>query len=1022
MQQCLKVWAPEKYGAPEPIVEPDERLDNTQLRRQEALAVIADKTRRHQHEAAICIQRVARGKAGREKAAATQHRQQSAVKIQAAARGRADRARVDALRKQHAAAKDIQRVARGNAGRARVEALRRERELRELSAAEAEKVLKERAQAEADRKAKQRAEAEAREQARRDEAAKAALAEREAEEEARRAAAREKRAAEQARKERLALEAQAKKKAAHDRKLAEAEAEAARQRAREEQREREVAAARRIQRGVRSHLARKNMYHLRSELHTKYQLSQMQRAESERRRIAEERVAAARLEQVERQRRKEEAARAAKEQAARAQEAEARRVRDEQARREKDEAARAAIAKAQAEAKRRMAEEMAVEAERREARDLAATQINRIARGHLGRKRVQGIVADRANAALARSRELERVKDLEARRQALQHADATRAAALAAEMAMPLPSWSLTGGMGGSMGAGGGFGSSDQLLDLTGGGGSGMPVMPAAPLFSPPAVLMAGARSSSPPPPHATLAFTAGDGSGRGSGRGRGGMAPEPERDEDVDGAASQVELAPPASRRSLRAVHARARSPPHASLTGSRRHRSPATTLEPRSRSRGRSRSRSRSRGRGAAASLGHARRDLKSRSRSPGYRGELSPAALAPLDTSAANARGGGGASSFLPDIKSPHEPAPPKVVIKGAVDDPTVQRSPDRRRSTGSGPVSADTIRRQLEGARRPNTTGSVLETDGTLSPHASGSDRRRSTRHNVSPLAATPNGSYTPMSSVRHLAFLDPTGDSGEVRWNTLRQARRTGFTGSSSQPYLKHWRRQLAALMDQFATVRHMRRCVAEVRSAHPTIDNEQAFCALADCNGDVRLAIGRLVDEQFVAELQSLVRVVDVTGFVSDRFGSELAASPAAATTATSGGAGGGGGVATPPASHSRPYLPSVSSPASPVGAGDGFTYGPPSPHTLATASRASSPWAVASSLSMKGEFGTHRHMSNSASLPTVGLRRSVLEDTSHTPPVRRRARRADKLPAKKFNPRVKVSPPRIGRAGMRDA
>lgn len=63
-------------------------------------------------------------------------------------------------------------------------------------------------------------------------------------------------------------------------------------------------------------------------------------------------------------------------------------------------------------------------------------------------------------------------------------------------------------------------------------------------------------------------------------------------------------------------------------------------------------------------------------------------------------------------------------------------------------------------------------------------------------------------------------------------------------------------------------LRAMRRRIAEVRTTHPGLSNEEAFCALADCDGDVRIAKARLVDGRFVDQVSSICRVVDVNSFI----------------------------------------------------------------------------------------------------------------------------------------------------------
>lgn len=190
----------------------------------------------------------------------------------------------------------------------------------------------------------------------------------------------------------------------------------------------------------------------------------------------------------------------------------------------------------------------------------------------------------------------------------------------------------------------------------------------------------------------------------------------------------------------------------------------------------------------------------------------------------------------------------PSPaPEPVPRGSAAQSS-SRSPSRGRAGDTGPR-----------LRSPDGAGARPVRARTPSP-------QRTTRQG----RATSPGQYQAPASKRHLAFLEGSAEAeaGFVRHATVETARRRGYAGSNSKPFLRYWRDKLRRSLSLYGNLAEARLYIAEVRTAHPSVTNEEAFCALADCDVDVRVAKGRLSDAAFLREVRSVCRAVDVNAFI----------------------------------------------------------------------------------------------------------------------------------------------------------
>lgn len=79
------------------------------------------------------------------------------------------------------------------------------------------------------------------------------------------------------------------------------------------------------------------------------------------------------------------------------------------------------------------------------------------------------------------------------------------------------------------------------------------------------------------------------------------------------------------------------------------------------------------------------------------------------------------------------------------------------------------------------------------------------------------------------------------------------------------PCVEYWDQLLSCACDLFESRAALFRCVACIRSALPQATDAIAFCVLAECAGDVSVAIEKLHDPSFEREVAYVCTVIDVT-------------------------------------------------------------------------------------------------------------------------------------------------------------
>ncbi|RHY47863.1 hypothetical protein DYB34_000034 [Aphanomyces astaci] len=140
------------------------------------------------------------------------------------------------------------------------------------------------------------------------------------------------------------------------------------------------------------------------------------------------------------------------------------------------------------------------------------------------------------------------------------------------------------------------------------------------------------------------------------------------------------------------------------------------------------------------------------------------------------------------------------------------------------------------------------------------------------HVTTPLKATRAKSplkKPPPQSLQSISFLTPDYDRPEARrQRSITSYRRLGYsTGNVS--CVQHWKAIIKCGQRLYPTLDAIHRAVAHVKFFHTNMPGDVAFCALADSDGQVDEACGKLSDANYRSELDCICRVLDVSAWMT---------------------------------------------------------------------------------------------------------------------------------------------------------
>mmetsp|Transcript_10645 Transcript_10645/g.13820 ORF Transcript_10645/g.13820 Transcript_10645/m.13820 type:complete len:1229 (-) Transcript_10645:405-4091(-) len=110
-----------------------------------------------------------------------------------------------------------------------------------------------------------------------------------------------------------------------------------------------------------------------------------------------------------------------------------------------------------------------------------------------------------------------------------------------------------------------------------------------------------------------------------------------------------------------------------------------------------------------------------------------------------------------------------------------------------------------------------------------------------------------------------------GNSGEGlanRHSSLDAYKRMGY-GTGKSKYVSYWRKRLSKSRHYYQDQFHLLKCVSELRKAFKTCTNEEAFCALAQCRGQVGDAYSQLCQPDFNDEVNLICKILDVKEYMN---------------------------------------------------------------------------------------------------------------------------------------------------------
>ncbi len=101
-----------------------------------------------------------------------------------------------------------------------------------------------------------------------------------------------------------------------------------------------------------------------------------------------------------------------------------------------------------------------------------------------------------------------------------------------------------------------------------------------------------------------------------------------------------------------------------------------------------------------------------------------------------------------------------------------------------------------------------------------------------------------------------------------RKKSVERFKKLGYPSDTAQTYRSYWLRKISSLLGFMVDESELRRCVSDVKSHFPNIDNTHAFIALAEAAGSVEEACAKLSDRTFLVECDLVESIVDLSQFV----------------------------------------------------------------------------------------------------------------------------------------------------------
>ena len=113
---------------------------------------------------------------------------------------------------------------------------------------------------------------------------------------------------------------------------------------------------------------------------------------------------------------------------------------------------------------------------------------------------------------------------------------------------------------------------------------------------------------------------------------------------------------------------------------------------------------------------------------------------------------------------------------------------------------------------------------------------------------------------------HLNFLDKQGkDTEKLLGKSFMQFKRTGFSNSNSV-YRSYWRQKLQSFFSSLDNSFRLEKAIVHLYKVAQVsgLSRPELCCALAEANGNVNEALGRLCDPEFIAEVRLICSVIPV--------------------------------------------------------------------------------------------------------------------------------------------------------------